>query len=107
MAISKKAAKAAEEPKALDLTWEVTRAKDMTKEGQDGCTIGFDIVINDVKIYGCFYREGKDKKGNDYSMISFPSHKGSDGKYYNYAYVKLTDEQVDAISKDIEKVLEA
>lgn len=107
MAISKKKEKAAEENKALDLKWEVTRANDLSKDDQDGCTIAFDIIINDVKIYGCFYREGKDKNGNDYTMISFPSHKGSDGKYYSYAYVKLTDEQVDAISKDIEKVLNA
>lgn len=106
MAISNK--KKTEEPKEqAALTWEIKRAKDLTKEGADGCTIGFDAVFNGITVYGCFYREGKGKNGKDYQMISFPSHKGGDGKYYNYAYVSLSDEQVDAISKDIEKVLEA
>lgn len=104
MAISKKKA---EEAKAVDLVWEIKRAKDMTKDGAEGCTIAFDWVINGITVYGCFYREGKDKNGKDYAMVSFPSHKGNDGKYYNYAYVKLTDDQIEAISKDIEKVLEA
>lgn len=105
MGISKN--KKTEKPEALDLKWEVTRAHDLTKDGEEGCNIAFDWIVNDVKIYGCFYREGKDKNGKDYTLISFPSHKGTDGKYYSYAYVKLTDEQVEAISKDIEKVLNA
>ena len=95
--------KAAEQ--AQELTIEVTRVHDLTKDGQEGCNIACDLKINGVQIYGCFYREGKDKNGKDYSMVSFPSHKGNDGKYYNYAYVKLTDEDVEKISRDIEKML--
>lgn len=105
MAVSrnKKTENKAEQAQAL--TIEVLRAHDLTKDDQEGCNIAVDLKINGVTIYGCFYREGKDKKGNDYSMISFPSHKGNDGKYYNYAYVKLTDEDVEKISGDIEKLL--
>ena len=105
MAVSrnKKTEEKAEQAQALNI--EVLRAHDLTKDDQEGCNIAVDLKINGVTIYGCFYREGKDKKGNDYSMVSFPSHQGKDGKYYNYAYVKLTDEDVENISKDIEKLL--
>lgn len=95
--------KAAEQ--AQTLTIEVLRAHDLTKDDQEGCNIAVDLKINGVTVYGCFYREGKDKNGKDYQMVSFPSHKGNDGKYYSYAYVKLTDEDVEKISGDIEKLL--
>lgn len=105
MAVSrnKKTEEKAEQAQAL--TIEVLRAHDLTKDDQEGCNIAVDLKINGVTIYGCFYREGKDKNGKDYTMVSFPSHQGKDGKYYNYAYVKLTDEDVEKISKDIEKLL--
>ena len=105
MAVSrnKKTEEKAEQTQALAI--EVLRAHDLTKDDQEGCNIAVDLKINGVTVYGCFYREGKDKKGNDYQMVSFPSHQGKDGKYYNYAYVKLTDEDVEKISKDIEKLL--
>ena len=64
----------------------VTRAKEF-----DNGSVAFDMVVNGVTIYGCWYREGKDKKGNDYEMISFPSQKGKDGKYYSHAWFKLED----------------
>jgi hypothetical protein len=105
MAVSRKKSEDKAAEQAQELTIEVTRVHDLTKDGQEGCNIACDLKINGVQIYGCFYREGKDKNGKDYSMVSFPSHKGNDGKYYNYAYVKLTDEDVEKISKDIEKLL--
>lgn len=104
MGISKN--KKAEKPEALDLTFNVRRAKDFTKDGQDGCCIGFDMDVNNVTIYGCFYREGHTKKGDEYALVSFPSQKSGD-KYYNHAYVRLSDEQIEEIAKQIEKVLEA
>ena len=105
MAVSrnKKTEEKSEQVQALAI--EVLRAHDLTKDDQEGCNIAVDLKINGVTIYGCFYREGKDKNGKDYQMVSFPSHQGKDGKYYNYAYVKLTDEDVEKISKDIEKLL--
>lgn len=104
MAINKKAGAAKAEKKAADLTIEVTRAKDFSKD--EGTTIAFDMKVNGVQIYGCWYREGVDKKGNDYTLVSFPSRKDeSSGKYYNYAYVELSDDQKDDIAKQIEALL--
>lgn len=105
MAVSRNKKTEEKAEQAQSLAIEVLRAHDLTKDDQEGCNIAVDLKINGVTVYGCFYREGKDKKGNDYQMVSFPSHQGKDGKYYNYAYVKLTDEDVEKISKDIEKLL--
>ena len=95
--------KAAEQAQALAI--EVLRAKDFTETGKEGCTIVFDMNVNGVIIYGCWYREGKDKNGEDYEMVSFPSQKGKDGKYYNHAWVKLQQSDIDNISKQIESLL--
>ena len=95
--------KAAEQAQALAI--EVLRAKDFTEAGKEGCSIVFDMNVNGVIIYGCWYREGKDKKGEDYEMVSFPSQKGKDGKYYNHAWVKLQQSDIDNISKQIESLL--
>lgn len=82
----------------------ILRVKDFSKEGQEGCCIAFDMLVNGVTIYGCYYREGV-KNGEEWSMVSFPSKKGSDGKYYNHAYIKLTPDDIQAIGKTIEGML--
>ena len=104
MAISK-TKKQETKAETQELTIKVTRAKDFTQDGADGCCIGFDMEVNSVTIYGCFYREGKKKDGSDYAMVSFPSKKDDKGKYWNIAYVKLSDAQVEDISKQIENLL--
>lgn len=55
------------------------------------------ILYDEVYIYDCRIVDGK--KG---AFLSFPSHKGDDDKYYNYAYIdkdsktnKLIQELVD------------
>ena len=107
MAVNRKKAEESKNiEQAQELVLEVLRAKDFTKDGEDGCQITFDLKVNSiVTIYGCWYREGKDKSGKDYQMVSFPSQKGKDGKYYNHAYLKLQQSDVDFISKEIEKLL--
>lgn len=75
---------------------EVTRAMAFDNGG-----VVFDVTINGVSIYNCRVVEGS--KGD---FISFPSHKGKDGKYYSYAYIKLTDEDTKEIISQVEKVLE-
>lgn len=97
--------KEAAENKAVNHEIKVLRAHDMSKD--DGVTIAFDVEVNGVSIYGCFWREGVDKSGNEYEMVSFPSHKGKDGKYYKYAYVNFSDADKDAIQKGIESVIDA
>ena len=104
---SKKTEKSAEQTQAQALTIEVLRAKDFTKDDakENECSIVFDMKVNGVTIYGCWYRTGSDKKGDDYEMVSFPSQKGKDGKYYNHAYVQLQQSDIDFISSEIEKLL--
>ena len=104
---SKKTEKPAEQALAQALTIEVLRAKDFTKDDakKNECSIVFDMKVNGVTIYGCWYRTGSDKKGEDYEMVSFPAQKGKDGKYYNHAYVQLNQSDIDFISSEIEKML--
>ena len=98
MAIGKKK----EEAKAVDHEIEVTRAVAFTKNQN----IGFDMVVNDVKIYGCVYVQGKNKKGEDYAFVSFPSRKSDDGNYYDHVYVKLSEKDMETIEKGLEAMVE-
>lgn len=97
MAIKKNAK--AEENFEYDV--KVLKAKDFTKG--DTTTIAIDLLVNGVTIYGCWYRSGTNKKDKEYSMVTFPSHKGNDDKYYNHVYFKINDD----ILSDIEKQIEA
>ena len=72
----------------------------VTRANQVGETVYFDVIINGVTIYGCKVVEGKNG-----DFISFPSHKGKDDKYYNYVYIKLSDEQTAGIVKQVEEML--
>ena len=72
----------------------------VTRANQVQDTVYFDVVINGVTIYGCKVIEGKNG-----DFISFPSHKGKDNKYYNYCYIKLSDEQTTDIVKQVEEML--
>lgn len=78
----------------------VTRAKEI-KEGQ----VVFDMVVNGVTIYSCWYREGKDKKGNDYTMVSFPSQQAKNGKYYNHCWFKIEDDLKKEIIAQLQKLV--
>ena len=72
----------------------------VTRANQVNDTVFFDVVINGVTIYGCKVIEGKNG-----DFISFPSHKGKDDKYYNYVWVKLSDDDTAAIVKQVEEML--
>ena len=63
--------------------------------------ISFDMIVNDVTIYGCKLLS---KKDSDEVFIAFPSRKGTDGKYYYYAYVQLSEEEQKDIVAQIEKM---
>lgn len=78
----------------------VTRAKEVN-EG----TVVFDMNVNGVTIYGCWYREGKNKNGEDYSMISFPSQKADNGKYYNHCWFKIEDSLKEDIVAQLQKLV--
>lgn len=72
----------------------------VTRANQVNDTVFFDMEVNGVSIYGCKVVEGS--KGD---FISFPSHKGKDGKYYNHAWIKLSDEATKEIISQVEAAL--
>lgn len=85
-------------------TVNVTRAKDFTKDGGK-TVIGFDMTVNGIQIYGCWYRVATNKQGEDFASVSFPSHKGADDKYYNYAWFNISETVLTAIEKQIEALI--
>lgn len=100
MSLSRKNNQEREEVKGHDI--EVEHVRDTDKYG-----VFFDLCINGVSIYGCSWVEGKKKDGAEYRFVSFPSHKGKDDKYYNYAYVKLSDNDIDNIEKALQDALDS
>lgn len=99
----KKDKKTETKKEAQELTIKVTRAHDFSKDGKT--SIAFDMEVNGVTIYGCWYREGE-KDGEEWSIVNFPSRQDEkSGKYYSHAYVKLTQDQVDEIAKQLENLL--
>lgn len=77
----------------------VTRAKEI-KEGQ----VVFDMIVNGVTIYGCWYREGT-KDGKEYQLVSFPSQKADNGKYYNHCWFKIEDSLREEIVAQLQKLV--
>ena len=99
MAISRKKSEGSEVTKPNNHDIKVTRAKDIDS------AIMFDMVVNDVTIYGCAYRELERKDGSgSFAKISFPSKKSGDN-WYNQAFVKLSDEDIKTIEKQIEELI--
>lgn len=64
-----------------------------------------DVTINDVTIYGCFFVEGE-KDGKHYELLSFPSEKGKDGKYYNKVFCRLSEEDVTTIKNMCQRIID-
>jgi DNA-binding cell septation regulator SpoVG len=78
----------------IDVNAKVTRANQVND------TVFFDMEINGISVYGL-----KVVEGSNGDFISWPSHKGKDGKYYNYVWCKLSDEQQKEIIHQVEKML--
>lgn len=76
----------------------VTKAHKYEKDNK--VTMFFDMTVNGVSIYGCRFLTGS--KGD---FVAFPQTKGGD-KYYNVAWVKLTDDDVKNIETQIKTMLE-
>ena len=95
MAIQKK------ETKKAAFNIEIKRVKDLGNG-----TIMFDMDVNGVMIYGCSYKTLKrSDNGEEFAKVGFPSRKGKDDKWYNDAYFKIGDEEMQAIEKGIESLL--
>ena len=78
----------------------VLKAKEL-KEGR----IVFDMEVNGIKIYGCWFIEYTNKKGEDGTIVSFPSYKGSNGEYYNYAWFPISKGIKEDIKTQLEKLV--
>lgn len=78
----------------------VTRAKEI-KEG----TVSFDMEVNGVKVYGCWYKEGTNKDGKDYQIVNLPQEKGRDGKYYSIAWIPMSKEVRENIIEQLQKLV--
>lgn len=74
------------------------------KEIKDG-RVTFDCEVNGIKLYSCWYNEYTTRDGKDGTMLSFPSYKGSDGKYYNYVWFPISKELKADIIAQIEKLV--
>lgn len=66
---------------------------EVLKATQYSWGVGFNMVLNGVTIYNCTVAETKE--GNFF--ISFPSRKGTDGKWYSYVYFRFSEEDQNAI----------
>lgn len=76
----------------------VTLSVSHVKAWDSGVT--FTLVVDRVSIYGCRIVSGKNG-----DFISFPSRKGSDGKYYNHAYIDLTDREITVVFELVRRAL--
>lgn len=70
------------------------------KEWQDG-GITLTLVVNGITIYGC--RIVQTDKGDWF--LSFPSRKGSDGKYYKHVWFEVDDAMKELIEAAVNKAL--
>lgn len=81
------------------IKWEIRSAQTWDN---GGTSFAIDFVLEGgrkLTVYNCRVVDGEKQ-----NFISFPARKGKDGKYYSYAYIRLTDEEQEEI---IQAALEA
>lgn len=69
----------------------------------DDKNISFDLTVDNVTIYGC--RLVQARKDGESDFVGFPSRKGKDGKYYSYAYTRISDEEMQSICDQIAEAI--
>lgn len=81
----------------------ILRAKEF--ETEKASFVSFDMSVRGIKIYGMTLRKYTNSEGVEGDMISFPSRKGTDGKYYDYVWFPISKELREGIiNKVIEKL---
>lgn len=70
----------------------------------DSGDVGFSINYKGIDFYNMVLKLGEDKDGT-YRFISWPSRKGSDGKYYKYYYIPFTEEEEKSLYDQIVELL--
>lgn len=73
-------------------SFKITRAHEF-----DNGNVSFDMLINGVQIYRLSVVSAKD---SDRQFIGFPSYQ-SNGKWYNYCYLDLFDDDVEKIINEV------
>ena len=91
--------------KRVEYVVKVLRAKDYSDFSKLDTNVAFDMEVNGIKIYGCWFKEGTSKDGKDYSVISLPSQKGKDGNYYSVAWFPISKELTKEIREQIVNML--
>lgn len=109
MGYSKKAKAAeanAEEKKDLIQVGQVkvTRASELDQP-DDKFKIMFDIIVRGVAVQGMCFQSYTNAQGEKGDMITFPSYKAKNGKYYNHAWFPITKELKDDIIKQIDSLI--
>ena len=74
---------------------------EILKATQFNWGVSFNMVLNGVTIYNCTVAETREGK----QFISFPSRKGSDGKWYSYVYFRFANADLEVILGAVEKAL--
>lgn len=72
--------------------------------GED--VVAFDMIANGVRIYGMIYRAGTKSDGEEYEMISFPSQKAKNEKFYSHCWFPISNKLKAEIISDLEKLLD-
>lgn len=73
-------------------SFRITRAHEF-----DNGNVSFDMIINGVQIYRLSVISAKD---SDRQFIGFPSYQ-SNGKWYNYCYLALSEDDVEKIINEV------
>lgn len=73
-------------------SFKITRAHEF-----DNGNVSFDMLINGVQIYRLSVVSAKD---SDRQFIGFPSYQ-SNGKWYNYVYLPLHEDDVEKIINEV------
>lgn len=82
----------------------VTRASELDMP-DDQFKIMFDINVRGVAVQGLCFQSYTNKQGEKGDMITFPSYKANNGKYYNHAWFPITKELKDDIIKQIDSLI--
>lgn len=71
----------------------------------DKFKIMFDIIVRGVAVQGMCFQSYVNANGEKGDMITFPSYKAKNGKYYNHAWFPITKELKDDIIKQIDSLI--
>ena len=101
----KQAANAATEGKDIFTIDQVSILRAKEFETEKASFVSFDMSVRGIKIYGMTLRKYTNSEGVEGDMISFPSRKGTDGKYYDYVWFPISKELREGIiNKVVEKL---